>query len=715
MKKLYYSTQLIVALAAFLACNQDRSSNLKLEYPELKVSKVTDTYFGTRIVDEHRVMEDLENQAVKDWIADEQKLYTNVIDHILGKDSLIKEIEEYEFSSNVRATIPRASENKIFFKRHYIKENYDAIFYRDVVSNEETELVNTKGMSGITIGYCEPSFNGDFAAIGVESYEGEKIVVFDVEKRTPLSDTINNAPYAFPNWHPNGSGFFYSKLRDPQNGEDGMYENAAIKFHKIDTNPEKDIEVFSNLLNKTLGLSEIDFPNLITFPSSNKLLAIVYHGNISYCLGFCSNIDDVLKNPSRAHWTNVGKVEDKTTAYTISKDKLYRLTYKSDPNGEVEEISLSNANDRKIVIEGTDLVLKEIIENKSGIFVKYLKDGVNGLLEFDPSTPNTREIQPPFNSSITLSSDVRWYIHSDFLYVGLSSWTHEYGVYKYDNHKFSLSDIRPQGTFGNPDYLVSEEVSVRSHDGAIVPLSIVYDKNIKKDGTNPTILTAYGAYGDIMEPRYDQSRLAWFRRGGIYAVAHVRGGGEKGDEWYRSGFKDRKANSWKDFVACAEYLIDNGFTSREKLAAETASAGAITIGRAITDRPELFKAAIIRVGVLNSTRFENSKNNISVTEFGTSKDSIEFKYLYDMDVYHHINKTTQYPSMLFTASMNDQIVEAWQPAKVVAKLQQNPDNLVLFRVGDDGHFRGLNAFSEVGETYAFLLWQLGNPDFSYVK
>jgi len=212
-----------------------------------------------------------------------------------------------------------------------------------------------------------------------------------------------------------------------------------------------------------------------------------------------------------------------------------------------------------------------------------------------------------------------------------------------------------------------------------------------------------------MKPEFSRNRLAWFAHGGIYAVAHVRGGGEKGDKWYKGGFKATKPNSWKDLIACAEFLIKNKYSSSPKLAIIGGSAGGITIGRAITEQPGLFKAAVIYAGTLNPVRMENSFNTSTVTEYGTVKDSLEFQYLYNMDPYLHIREGITYPSVLFTAGLNDARVAPWQPGKAIAKMQQvsKGNNIVLFRVAGTGHF----DYPSDADVYSFLFWQLGNPDF----
>jgi prolyl oligopeptidase len=261
--------------------------------------------------------------------------------------------------------------------------------------------------------------------------------------------------------------------------------------------------------------------------------------------------------------------------------------------------------------------------------------------------------------------------------------------------------------------LSSKEVLVESHDGTIVPLSLVHHEEIEYDGKNPVLLTGYGAYGISMNPRFNPNLLAWIERGGMWAVAHVRGGGEYGDEWHKAGRKETKPNSWLDFIACAEYLIDEGYTCPERLSALGSSAGGITVGRAMTERPELFKAVCIAVGDLNSTRAHLMPSGpANFPEFGNPEDPEEFKYLLEMDSYQHVNAGVAYPAVLLITGINDPKISAWMPSKMAARLRavtigRGP---ILLRVDFAGGHGTQNTKTQrieaTTDALAFCLWQL---------
>jgi prolyl oligopeptidase len=241
----------------------------------------------------------------------------------------------------------------------------------------------------------------------------------------------------------------------------------------------------------------------------------------------------------------------------------------------------------------------------------------------------------------------------------------------------------------------------------------MHQKDIRLDGSNPCLLMGYGSYGFSWEPSYQQTFHTWYEQGGILAIAHVRGGGENGEQWYRAGFQQTKPNTWKDFIACAEYLVDQRYTSPAKLAGESVSAGGILIGRAITDRPDLFAVGISRVGILNTVRFITTTNGVTnIPEFGSCDTEAGFQSLYTMDAFLHIRDGVNYPAMLITHGIHDPRVEPWQSAKFAARIQSASANHkpVLLRIDyEAGHGSGstkTQLIQERADIFAFVMWQL---------
>jgi prolyl oligopeptidase len=308
--------------------------------------------------------------------------------------------------------------------------------------------------------------------------------------------------------------------------------------------------------------------------------------------------------------------------------------------------------------------------------------------------------------------------------VSLTSWTVAEGFYRYDpgDGTSRALNLRPLGPYDHPSNLISEELKVKSYDGTLVPLSVLGMDTFKKDGSRPVLLQGYGAYGIVDEPAYSPVMLAALEHGMWRAVAHVRGGGVYGDAWHRAGMKATKPNTWKDFIACGEYLIDNGYSDKEKLAGISGSAGGILIGRAVTERPDLFSVACPIVGALDMLRAEFTANGPpNIPEFGTVKNKAEFDALREMSTYEHISPGTAYPALLFYHGYNDPRVAVWMSAKTAARFQVDTTSgkPVLLDIDyGSGHGIGNTRAQQIcrsTDVLAFMLWQFGDPEFQPSK
>jgi len=304
--------------------------------------------------------------------------------------------------------------------------------------------------------------------------------------------------------------------------------------------------------------------------------------------------------------------------------------------------------------------------------------------------------------------------------LDMTSWTKADKIYVYDPQTGQTKDthLQPAGPFDDPADVESVEVKAASYDGTLIPLSIMHRRGIKLDGSNPTVLVGYGAYGISMDPNFDPRQLAWLERGGVYAVAHVRGGGEYGEDWHLAGKKLTKPNTWRDFIACAEYLIAQKYTSSSKLGIRGASAGGITIGRSITERPDLFATAIDGVPMSDVVRSEFTPNGPpNIPEFGSVSTQAGFEDLYAMSGYHHVRDGTAYPAVMLITGFNDPRVISWQPGKMAARLQaaNSGSKPILLRVDyEAGHGFGSTKTQEeemMADGMSFNLWQFGVPGF----
>jgi prolyl oligopeptidase len=345
-------------------------------------------------------------------------------------------------------------------------------------------------------------------------------------------------------------------------------------------------------------------------------------------------------------------------------------------------------------------------------------DGIdNHIYKYNFATKQTSEINLPYTgAAYVFCLDDK----TNNCFAGVTSWNKPYTEFNYnaETDEFSPSMFNPPPVYPEAyQDLQVEEVEVKGHDGVMIPLSIIYKKGITLDGSNVCLMDSYGAYGSSMTPYFNYLENSLVVKGVVIAIPHVRGGSEKGEEWYKAGYKTTKPNTWKDFNSCAEYLIAKGYTSPERLAGTGTSAGGILISRAITERPDLYAAAICNVGCANAMRMETAPNGPgNIPEFGTVKDSIECLALYEMDGVQHVVKDTKYPAVICIGGWNDPRVIAWEPGKFAAALQNatTSGKPVLMKVNyDNGHFTEDKSvtFANFADQFAFAMWQCGHPDF----
>jgi prolyl oligopeptidase len=312
--------------------------------------------------------------------------------------------------------------------------------------------------------------------------------------------------------------------------------------------------------------------------------------------------------------------------------------------------------------------------------------------------------------------------HHHSVAVALSAWTRATRPYAIGaRDEATPLALAPAGRLDAPDGVEAREVRVKSHDGVEVPVSIVLAKGTKLDGRSPLLLHAYGAYGTVEEPSFSPRLLAWLERGGIYVNAHVRGGDIRGDAWRPAGWKSTKPDTWKDGIAVAEWLIASGYTSRDRLAVLGGSAGGVFVGRAITERPDLFGAAVIAVGNVDSLRSETCANGAgNIPEYGTVTRENEFRALLAMSPYANVRSGTSYPAVFFEHDVNDSRVDVWMPLKLASRLAgaSTSGRPVLLRLDfDAGHGAGSSreqTLERLADRSASLLWQAGDPDFQPV-
>lgn len=698
----------------------------KIDYPVLNVIPISDNYFGQTVIDKYRLMENTNDTSVQEWLKAEKRLSDSILKQISHRNELKDQLEEILYSSNIQGGFPRTAGRKIFLSRSYLKEKVQKIFYKENFEANEVEIFSTESLNTeskhYNLDYFEPSFDGAYLALGISSNGDEMSTmrIIDMKTKKILSDSIERVNYGTPFWIPGKNAFFYNQLRriNSEIQKTSITEDSKVKLHWLNTEAKNDDEIFSRELNKNLNLQKADFPIIYTFPNSDKIIALVFHGTDPNLSLYLSSLSEILdKSKKITSWKKLCSSEEKVRNFVLLNNQLFLISCKDNPNGVLKKYDLNKSSFEGVTImEGKEELIDDILQTSSLIFLKTLKNGTCNLKSIDIATGKMDKVKLPFSGNVSMKAPFPIppvHLNSDGLFFSIESWNKE-GTICYYNPKSKQTietDFHPSGKYGAPSDLIVKEVEVPSHDGVLVPLSIIYSNSIMLDGNNPALLIGYGAYGYSFNSVFNLASLSWLNNGGVYAIAHVRGGGEKGDNWYKGGLKSTKPNSWKDFIACGEYLIKNKYTSSTRLGAKGVSAGGITVGRAITERPDIFRAAILNAASLNILRLNKASN---IPEFGTATDSSDFENLLKMDVYQNIKENVQYPSILMTAGVNDTRIAWWQTGKAVAKFQEvskGRNNIILYKLTDFGHFGEADRTKGALDEYSFLFWQLNHPKF----
>jgi prolyl oligopeptidase len=709
----------------------DRSAAAQSAPPVAPVRVVTDDYFGTKVDDPYRYMEDLKNPEVQAWFKAQNNYTRDVLARVPGRQRLLARITELDESApaNVSA-VKRLSNGRYFYEKSLAKDSVPKLYMRDGLQAAERMLVDPAsyvdaGGHHSFLSFYQPSFDGHYVLAGLSAggSEGSVIHIIDAATRKETGETIDRSRFANPSWLPDGHSFLHNRMQEMAPGIPPTETELKSKvyLHVLGTDPAKDPAVFGYGVSPRVSFLPIDVPSVATYPGSPYAFGIISHGVDFNLTIYVAPLESLTK--ADIPWTKICDVEDQIMGFAPHGDEIYLRSHKDAPRFKVVRTSMVHpdpAHAQVVVPPGED-VIKSIALAEDALYVKSLSGVVSRLLRVPFSGPEAGKPQQadlPFAGTLSVeSADPR----IPGILFGFTSWTKAYSVYVYDPQTKQVTELglQPHGPFDNPQDVVSEEVKAVSYDGTLVPLSIVHKRGIKLDGSNPTQLFGYGAYGIMLEPSFDPTRLAWIESGGILAEAQVRGGGVYGEEWHLAGQKLTKHNTWQDFIACAQYLINHGYTSPAHLAGGGGSAGGITVGRAITERPELFAAAVDIVGVSDSLRMEQEPNGApNIPEFGSTRTPEGFKGLYEMSPYHHVKDGTAYPAVMFMTGINDPRVAPWQMAKMTARMQAatSSGKPILLRVDyDAGHGTNSATRSQRGEFYAdmwsFLLWQLGAPGF----
>ena len=696
--------------------------------PVAPVRVVTEEYFGTKVSDLYRYMENVTDPEVVAWFKAQDAYTRSVLSTIPGRTAMLARIRQFDQSGPPRVfDVQRYQGERYFYQKRLPAENVAKLYERIGPQGPERLLVDPnkyvmKPDEHYTLNYYVPSFEGRYVAYGVSPSGSEDAVihVLDLKAGKESGELIDRSWYGGISWLPDGRSFFHVRFQKLARGADPTERRlkSRVYLHRVGADSESDLPIFGYGVNSGIDLDPADSCSVLSDPRTQYALAFVNHGFSNDLTVYATPLESIGK--ATVKWRKIIEVDDGVVNLDVRGDDLYLITHRGAPRFKLIRVSLSHPDLAKaqVVIPPSEAVITNVSAMTDALYIQELDGGIGRLLRLPYSEDAAQTIPLPFDGRIVLDGgDPRL----DGVVLDLSSWTKAPKIFEYLPKENRVVDtkLQPLGAFDEPADLQSTETKVPSYDGTLIPLSIVFKKGAQLDGLHPTLLIGYGAYSITLEPRFDPRLLAWFERGGIMAVAHVRGGGEYGEEWHQGGMMQNKPNTWRDFIACAEYLIKAGYTSSTKLAGQGGSAGGILIGRAFTERPELFAAVLDDVGLSDMIRDMFSPDGpLNVPEYGDLKTKQGFQNLFEISAYYHVKDGVHYPAVMITTGMNDPRVVPWEPGKMAARLQAATASgkPVLLRVdyqGGHGTIGGTRAAAQelFADQWSFLLWQFGVPGF----
>jgi prolyl oligopeptidase len=688
-------------------------------------SNVSTTYFGTVVDDPYRALEDTTNPEVAEWARSQAAYARATLDSLPGYKALRTRVKELdEATAAVVGSVRLDGKGNVYFTRRGAAENTFKL-YRRGAKGAEILLVDPDDWQKSTgkphaINYFSPSPDGELVAVGVSAIGSEQASIYVVEtaSRRQLGEPIDRAQYPGISWRPDSRSFFYLRQQELKPGMPATdkYQDGRAWLHVVGTAPGADMLIAGRDVTPRMAVRRADFVFVQAIPGSRFAVAVVANGVQNEVALYTAPLAAVGK--AGTQWRRICDFSDKVTEWAAHADDIYLLTYRDSTRFSIVRTRLSapDAASATTVVPASEHVLVNLQAARDALYVEAREGTVKRLLRRAWGAANATPVALPVEGSVRLMAS---WPELDGAIVGAGGWTRARQIYAVNRAgKVANTGLQPLGRYDAPEGLVVTEVKVPSHDGAQVPLSIIHRADVKLDGSNPTLLYGYGSYGFSEEPNYTPTRLAWLERGGVYAVANVRGGGVYGYDWYKAGYKATKPNTWKDFIAAAEYLIAQKYTTSARLGIMGRSAGGILVGRSMTERPDLFAAVVPVVGALDMIRAEATANGVpNIPEFGTVAKEDEFRALLAMSSYHQVKDGTAYPAVMLMHGVNDPRVDYWHSAKMAARLgaATTSGKPVLLNLDyDAGHGVGATKEQrqrESADYFAFLFWQTGQADF----
>ena len=708
----FYSTAAILALVAVafgqtataLAQGSKPQANRKIDYPASKKVDQVDDYHGTKVADPYRWLENADAEDTKAWVEAQNKVTFAYLNEIPAREQIkqrLTKLWNYE-----RFGTPFSEGGRYFYYKNNGLQNQSVLYTAETLSDEPRVLLDpntlstdgTVALSGLSI-----SEDGKLMAYGLSTAgsDWQEWRVRDIATGKDLPDTIKWVKFSGASWARDGKGFFYSRYAEPKEATKLADTNFYQKlyYHRIGTNQSEDVLVYERPDVKELG-----FGGEVT-EDGRYLIINVWKGteknNRVYYKDLSSKDAQVVKllddfDASYGFIGNDGPVFWFQTDLGAARSKVIAIDTRNPDRKNWKEVIPQAAE----TLQGVSVINNSLVAS-------YLKDAHTRVKIYGLDGKFLRDVDLPGIGTAFGFGGER---EDKETFYSFSGFTTPATIYRYDLVSGKSTVFRQPKVDFNPGDYETKQVFYNSKDGTRIPMFITHKKGLKLDGTNPTFLYGYGGFNVSMMPGFSVSNVVWMEMGGVYAVANLRGGGEYGEEWHQAGMKLKKQNVFDDFIAAAEWLIKNKYTTPKKLAIGGGSNGGLLVGAAITQRPELFGAALPAVGVMDMLRFHKFTIGWGwVSDYGSSENPEEFKALYAYSPYHNIKPGTCYPPTMVTTADHDDRVVPGHSFKFAAAMQaaQSCANPVLIRIETKaGHGAGKpisKQIEEVADRWGFLV------------
>jgi prolyl oligopeptidase len=677
--------------------------------PKAKVAPVEDTVQGHKIVDPYRYLENSSDPDTQQYVEQELAYTRRLLDPLPGRDKINARLSQLLPIGTVG--VPQMGGKYYFYTRREGNQNQPVLYVRESLNGADRVLVDVNKMSTdgtVALDWWFASDDGKYVAYGTSASGSEESTLHLVESATGnvLPESIERTRFASVAWKKDSSGFYYT--RHPKKGDVPAGEevyHVKVFYHSIGSDPAKDPLIFGE------GRKPQDIPTVHLSEDDRWLLITVFEG---WTKAEMYLQDLASKNPP----LEITAGKNFLYGADFFRGKLYITSNEDAPRYRVFVTEAANAKREnwKELIPQAEAVLQGVSVTGGKLFAQYEHNATSELKLFALDGKKLDDIQMPAIGDVPTIGG-RW--DRDEVFFGFQSFTVPPSVYRYDlGSRKTAPWAKVDAPSIDPSAYDVEQVWYTSKDGTKVPMFIVSKKGIEKNGKNPTLLTGYGGFNVSLKPTFNRSMYLWMEHGGIYAVANLRGGSEFGEDWHRAGMLEKKQNVFDDFIAAGEYLIAQKYTDRDHLAIFGGSNGGLLMGAMITQRPDLFRAVICAVPLLDMLRYQNFQiAKLWIPEYGSADDPKQFEWLYAYSPYHHVKSGEEYPAILFMTGDTDTRVDPMHAKKMAALMQAEAKNgaskerPILLRIETKaGHGQGKPVTKQIEEStdmYSFLFWQLG--------